>query len=130
MRKLFTTSRGRREGALDGLNLFFGALLGANLGTLDGLRLVSYVQLVTLLAGTVVALRVVSLSEQIGRALVVLALYAVLLLMLANVPALRPAGMALDDLHKLLATLALWVTFVVVIELVSRKRGAAEPDAG
>jgi hypothetical protein len=115
---------------VDGLNLFFGALLGANLGTLEGLRLVSYVQLVTLLAGTVMALRVVSMSEQFGRALVLLALYAVLLLALANVPALRPAGMELNNLHKLLATLALWVTFVVVIELVSRKTAAAEPDAG
>jgi hypothetical protein len=130
MRRFFTTSRGRREGALDGLNLFFGALLGANLGTLDGLRLVSYVQLVTLLAGTVMALRVVSLSERLGRALVVLALYAALLVMLATVPAVHPAGMELGDLHKLIATLALWVTFVMMIELVSRKTAAAEPDAG
>ncbi|MEA3017866.1 MAG: hypothetical protein QOI38_2588 [Sphingomonadales bacterium] len=129
MRRLFRTSRGRREGAVDGLNLFFGALLGANLGTLDGLRLVSYVQLVTLLAGTVMALRVVSLSERLGRALVVLALYAAMLVMLATVPAFHPAGMALGDLHKLVATLALWVTFVVVIEIVTRKT-AAEPDAG
>lgn len=49
-----------RAGAIDGLNLFFGALLGANLGTLDHIRLVEYVQLIVLLAGTVVTVRMVS----------------------------------------------------------------------
>ena len=45
MKSLFINTAGGKAGAVDGLNLFFGALLGANLGTLDRLRLFEYVKL-------------------------------------------------------------------------------------
>ena len=131
MRKWLTQGRGRREGAIDGLNLFFGALLGANLGTLDGLKLVTYVQLVTLLAGTVMALRVACTAEKRAPALAVLALYVALLIALVKLPGLQPAGLATEDLHRLAATLALWVTFVIVLEVAARQKDvpAAEKEA-
>lgn len=113
---------------MDGLNLFFGALLGANLGTLEGLKLVTYVQLATLLAGTVMALRIVSTTEQRGRALIVLGVYGLLLAALVKVPALAPRGMDPDDLNKLVATLGVWVGFVLILELVSARAAAREAE--
>jgi hypothetical protein len=127
MKSLFANTPGGKAGAIDGLNLFFGALLGANLGTLEGLALYDYVQLVVLLAGTVMALRMVSTSERRIYMLAVLALYAVLLAALVTVPALKPEGMATGDLHRLVATLAVWVLFVLGSELSPVKEAPAAP---
>ena len=129
MRRLFRNTAGGKAGAIDGLNLFFGALLGANLGTLDALRLVDYIQLTTLLAGTVMAVRMVSTSERRTRMLAVLAVYAAPLVALALLPDLKPANMKVDDLHRLVATLAVWVAFVLMIEM-SPLSEAADPPPG
>src|SRR5687768_4800048 len=67
MKRRFAIERERRTGAIDGLNLFFGALLGANLGTLGGLKLVNYMQMIAILAAMVIALRVLSASAKRGR---------------------------------------------------------------
>lgn len=117
MRSLFRNTAGGKAGAVDGLNLFFGALLGANLGTLDRLRLVEYVWLATLLAGTVMTVRMVSTSERRPFMLAVLGIYGALLGALVLLPDWKPKNMAVDDLHRLVATLAVWVIFVLGIEL-------------
>jgi hypothetical protein len=112
---------GQRAGAIDGLNLFFGALLGANLGTLDGLRLVDYIKLISLLAATVMALRMVSTSEKRSYMLLLLAVYVFLLAGLVSIPAMKPQGMDIADLNRLVATLAIWVAFAMGIELAPRR---------
>ena len=129
MRSLFRNTAGGKAGAIDGLNLFFGALLGANLGTLDSLRLVDYIQLTTLLAGTVMTVRMISTSERRPLMLAVLAVYAALLVALVALPDFKPANMEVDDLHRLVATLAVWVIFVLGIEL-SPIRELPAPPAG
>ena len=103
---MFVNTRGGKEGATDGLNLFFEALLGANLGTLDAMRLVDYIQLTTLLAATVMALRMVATAERRAYMFVVLAMYALLLVALVMLPNLKPEGLLVEDLHRLVATLA------------------------
>ncbi len=113
-----------RIGAIDGLNLFFGALLGANLGTLDGLRLVDYVKLIALLAGTVIALRLVSSVGQSRNVLILLGVYAALLASLVLIPGLQPPGLSDADLHRLAATLAIWVGVALAIEFAFSR---AEP---
>ena len=127
MRSMFRYDARGKVGAIDGLNLFFGALLGANLGTLDRLRLVDYVQLAILLAGTVMAVRMVSTSEQRGLMLGVLSVYALLLVCLVLIPGAKPDAMALDDLHRLVATLAVWVIFILGIELSPLHQAPAPP---
>jgi hypothetical protein len=127
MKNLFVSTEGGKAGAVDGLNLFFGALLGANLGTLEGLSLPEYVKLIVLLAGTVMALRMVSTSERRVYMFVVLGLYALLLVGVALVPELQPKGMRLEDLQRLLATLAVWVAFVLGSELTPVKRAEPPP---
>jgi predicted permease len=117
MRSWFRNTPGGKAGAIDGLNLFFGALLGANLGTIQGMRLANYVQLVVLLAGSVMVVRMLSTSERRAQMLVTLAVYAVLLATIVSVPALQPEGIADSDLHRLVATLGVWVLFVLGAEL-------------
>jgi hypothetical protein len=128
MRSLLRSTEGGKAGMIDGLNLFFGALLGANLGTLDRLPIFQYAKLILLLAGTVMAVRMVSTSEQRGRMLAVLLVYAALLAGLVFVPDMQPKGMSLDDLHRLGATLGIWIGFVILAEF-SPVRKAAPADA-
>jgi len=116
MKSLWKQTKLEKVGSVDGFNLFFGALLGANLGTLDAVPLQDYVTLVVMLAGTVAVLRMVSTSERRLWALATLALYIGLLAVVLTDPKMRPEGLAQDDLHRLVATLAIWILTVVGIE--------------
>ena len=127
MRRLFFPAKGRTEGATDGLNLFFGALLGANLGTITGLKLVTYVQLIVLLVSTVMALRIFAMSEKRSFAGLMLGLYVIALFALARTPGLQPAGLATADLHRLVATLIIWIVMVVLLEIFSSRNAARTP---
>jgi hypothetical protein len=129
LRSRFAKEPGHRAGAIDGLNLFFGALLGANLGTLAGLKLVHYLQLVCLLAALVMALRIVSTAEDRRKPLLVLAAYVVLLTGLAIFPDMMPFGLPKEDLHRLLATLGIWIGVGLIIEF-SPTIGASTPTPG
>jgi hypothetical protein len=115
-RYLLLTSR-ERAGTIDGINLFFGALLGANLGTLNSLTLHQYLTFIVFLAGTVMALRMISTTERRGFAMTFVAFYSVLIAAMWNIPALQPRGLAEADLHKTLATVAIWIGTVVLQEL-------------
>ena len=120
---------------MDGINLFFGALLGANLGTLGDLKLVAYVQLMAVLVGTVMALRIFSTAENRKLAVMLLGVYMVALAVLVAVPGFQPSGMRETDLHRLVATLTVWVAMVVMLEifaarLARRQTTVAIDDAG
>ena len=95
MRNFFRNTAAGKSGTIDGLNLFFGALLGANLGTLQGMTLPVYVQLIVLLAGTVVVLRLLSTSDNRPLVFATLAFYAVIIAAILLLPRLHPKGMAL-----------------------------------
>ena len=122
MKNFFGRGEGRKKGALDGLNLFFGALLGANLGTLHELRLVTYIQLIVVLVGTVMALRMVSTSENRTREFLLLGCYLMALIALVVVPGLQPTGMSNGDLNRLVATLIIWVVMVLLLEVLPRRK--------
>ena len=121
-----------RRGGIDGLNLFFGALLGANLGTLDGLTTEDYVKLIALLACTIMSLRMLSTSERRWLILISLAVYCGFLAMIYVTPQLQPEGLPADDLNKLLLTIAIWVVSVVSMEFwpVHHSEAAPPPDEG
>lgn len=122
MKSLLLSTEGGKAGTIDGLNLFFGALLGANLGTLGQMSLAAYAQLIVLLAGMVMALRMLSTSPKRGMMLSVIGVYAILLGATALVPALRPKGMPVADLHRLAVTLGIWLVFVVAAELAPMEK--------
>jgi hypothetical protein len=116
MRRPRPATRARKTAAMDGLNLFFGALLGANLGTLEGLKLVHYLLMIALLAGMVMALRMVSTAGARRQMLLLLGLYALLLSGVVVSPSLRPEGLATEDLYRLIATMFVWIGIGLAIE--------------
>ena len=127
MRQYLRQTHRERMGSIDGVNLFFGALLGANLGTVEQLPLGEYVQLIMILAGTVVTLRVVSTSERRGYALATLALYVLLVTLFLAVPPFRPEGLSADAAARMGATLAVWILLVLTLELWPVKLDEVRP---
>jgi len=121
--RLLRQTQSSKVGSLDGLNLFFGALLGANLGTVEKIPLFDYVKLIILLAGTVMTIRIISTSKQRRYALGLTALYAVLIASMFFSDELRPEGMTPEEVNRLLATLGIWMVFVLAVELTP-----ARPD--
>jgi hypothetical protein len=81
------------------------------------MHLFDYGQLIVLLAGTVMVLRMLSTSERRIYMFMTLAFYVAIMAAILLVPALQPKGMALDDLHRLVVTLGIWVLFVLASEL-------------
>ena len=122
MKSWFRNTAGGKVGTIDGLNLFFGALLGANLGTMDAMPLADYLKTIVLLAGTVVVLRMLSTSEQRVKMLVVLGVYVAVIASMVLVPSLQPTGMAPGDFQRLVATLAVWLVLVLATEFLPSER--------
>lgn len=128
-RNLFRNSAGDKAGSIDGLNLFFGALLGANLGTMQGLPLSQYSRLILLLAGSVMALRMLSTSERRWKVFAVVALCVAAIGGLLFIPAQQIKGLPADSLHKLIVTLAVWLVCVLLVEFSpGEKETLAEPS--
>jgi len=112
---MFQTER-EKGGTLDGINLFFGALLGANLGSLDGVSLTGYALIVLVLAGMVMALRTFAESERRFYASFTLAAYMFgVSFLLYRGTALD--GFAVEDRWRLAITIAIWVSAVVMAVL-------------
>lgn len=122
MARLWQQTEGEKRGMVAGLSLFFGALLGANLGTLGDLPLRDYVFLVILLVGAVATIQMSVTSERRGYAIGLILFYMLLLAAVYLVPSLRPA-LAEADLAKLLATLAIWLGSVVLVEVTPAVAG-------
>ncbi len=116
MKPLFSHTRREKLGIIDGINLFFGALLGANLGTVGGMPLTDYVVLIALLASLVMAIRMTSVSERRLYAYVMLALCAAIFLAILLVPAARPDGLEEDDLNRLIATILIWIAATSAVD--------------
>lgn len=128
MKRFFRNTAGEKSGSIDGLNLFFGALLGANLGTMQALPLNEYLKLMLLLAGTVMVLRMISTSERRAKVFAVLGLYVLVLGAMWFVPRFAPKALPTEDLHRLIATLAIWLGCVLLVEL-SPMREDPSPNA-
>lgn len=103
-------------------SMFFGALLGANLGTLSGLPVADYVSVVALLIGWVMALQLVSVARSRAYAAVTLSIYGGMLLFAYTTDQLRPSGLSEGDFAKLAATLGMWLVLVAIIELTPKLR--------
>ena len=61
--------------------------------------------------------------------LAVLGVYGAVLLALVTAPSFKPANMDVGDLHRLVATLSVWISFVLGLELSPvRETPAPEPE--
>ena len=117
MRDMFRSTSGGKAGAIDGLNLFFGALLGANLGSIQGMTLPYYVELIFLLAAVVMTVRMLSTSPRRTYMLASIALYVVIGAAFLLWKPFQPKGVAPADLQRLATTLAIWLALVLFTEL-------------
>jgi hypothetical protein len=117
LQALWTQTAREKTATVDGINLFFGALLGANLGSIEGLGLFDYAKLIFILAGTVMTLRIFSTSERRSYAAGLLGAYVVLVGLFLYILHRRPAGFAPADVERLAVTLAIWLGAVIAVEL-------------
>src|SRR3954447_11832569 len=117
MKDLFRSTSGGKAGAVDGLNLFFGALLGANLGTIQGMTLPYYVELIFLLAAVVMTVRMLSTSPRRMYILACIALYVLIGAAFLLWKPLQPKGVPVADLQRLATTLGIWVMLVLAAEI-------------
>ncbi|MEO7365139.1 MAG: hypothetical protein ABIW03_02350 [Sphingomicrobium sp.] len=83
-----------------------------------------------MLAGTVMALRMISTSERRIMMLVVLAMFALLLAGMVLLPTLQPKGMSADDVCRLVATLGVWVAFVLAAALSPVRKADPADELG
>ena len=116
MAKFWSQTEREKRGTVAGLGIFFGALLGANLGTLGELPLRDYIFLVILLAGAVVTIQMTMTSERRGYVVGTFAIYLVVMAMMYLLPDTRPE-IPEDDLLKLAATMGIWLVATLSVEL-------------
>lgn len=119
MKSLFQMTQGERRAAVAGVNLFFAALLGANLGNLNELSLKEHIFLSVLIAGAVSGLFVAAVSSRRTLSFSILIAYALLLGTLVLLP--RPGLIDLIDsetqLQSIVATLVVWTTFLILMRI-------------
>lgn len=117
MKDLFRSTSGGKAGAIDGLNLFFGALLGANLRSIQGMPLPYYVELIFLLAAVVMTVRMLSTSPRRTYMLVSIALYVLIGAAFLLWKPFQPKGVAVGDLQRIATTLGIWLVLALAAEL-------------
>jgi hypothetical protein len=109
-------TEGERRGALAGVNLFFAALLGANLGTIKISSVSEQVFLSVLVAGAVAGLFTAAVSTRRSTSIGILAGYAILLAALILVPGIGPGEVG-PQLQSLVVTLAVWTGFLIIMRI-------------
>lgn len=117
MKGLFRQTEREKRGTLAAMNLFFGALLGANLGTIGAASASDYVLLVTLIGGAVSSIYVALASERRRFALTMLAFYAALIGFALVTPGRALKSVPEADFQRIVLTLGIWVVFAAVAEL-------------
>ena len=127
MAKFWQQTTGEKHSTIASLGLFFGALLGANLGTLSDLPLRDYILIIVLLAGAVSMIQITVASERRAYVAATSVLYVAVLGAIYFVPDLRPA-MSESDLLKLLATLGVWLAATVAIEITPTVEDSAHRE--
>ena len=114
---VLTYSDEERRATMVGVNLFFGALMGANLGVTERLPLGDYAQLVVLLCGMITGMFTIVVSQRRSVVIVTSGAIAVILgmIVLSAVDLVPPDAVA--DLHRIIVTLLIWLAFIVAVKL-------------
>ncbi len=111
-------TRGEKRAALTGINLFFGALIGANLGSLERLALRDYLLLIIVVSMIVLYLQLAPVARRRGPHLINLALMVggLFFLLMTDVGAALFEGRERPSPH-LFVTICLWLVSVATIEV-------------
>jgi membrane-associated protease RseP (regulator of RpoE activity) len=121
MKHLFIHSEDERRASVTGMNIFFGALLGVNLGAFNDLELRDYASLAFLLGGAVAGLFIIAVSRRRAVVVSMVLLYAGLLTALMLNPSLRPERMD-EEIGKIIATLAIWLFFILIVRITPARK--------
>ena len=115
---------GEYHASINGLNIFFGAVLGVVMAGTESLKSWDFAFVLLLTAATIVAILNISTSSRraIYAVLAAVAIFFLPWLM----ERLISDGAALPD--KLQPTLAVWTAMTVAIEFAPREKPAAEPE--
>lgn len=128
MRALIAQPENERRAAFAGVNLFFGVLLGANLGSINIIPIADYVKMVILLSGSVMALYTIAVSTRPRLIWSLVIIYGALLAVTVAVPDLRPEGME-AEMERIIATLAIWLTCLVIVRLTPQTTPTGDEQA-
>ena len=127
--KLISYAGDERRATISGVNLFFSALLGANLGTLGDVPLDQYLQLTIILVGAVTAILTIAITRRRSMAIWSGLAVALLIFVIAFVVGRRMGELA-DDFQKMAITLGVWLVMLLVVrftpEAVPQPEQAAE----
>ena len=123
MKGLLSYAQDERRATVAGINLFFSALLGANLGAMNSIPLSEYFQMVLILAGAVTAVLTLAVSK---RPVIMWTTGLLLLLILAPfvlVDDFGPNRIA-GELDRLAVTLAVWVVMLLMVRATPSSDGS------
>ncbi len=124
-------TRTEKRAAVNGLNLFFGALIGANLGTLENLALPDYTIIVIMVCLTVLYIQLAPVARQRWLYVVILAFYVgILYLLLMSPGGFHPFEDRPRPQPHLFVTICLWLASVAYIELrpMAKPEGKSRPE--
>jgi len=115
------------QASLNGLNIFFGAILGVSVGGIETLAPVPFMMLLFMVAAVVIAILYISASpHRIAYAVILMTALGLVLLLRAPTDLLF-GSIPLPD--KLLPTLIVWTAAVIVVEF-SPRESTSRPVGG
>jgi len=120
-------TKAEREAYRNGLSLFFGALLGAHLGTLETLPLIQYAIFVCSLVGVVMALQAIGRARNRFYALYLIATFLILLALSYDRAVTDLANVTRSQIDRLYVMLAIWFGAVLIIEITPVVGGDRTP---
>ena len=117
---------------IDGVNLFFSALLGANVGVMNDMPLNDYFKMILLLTGAVTAIFTMAVSERRSVFWSTGLAFAVILLGLGVAPPV-PSDESRQDFHRLVVTMGVWLGMLLLLRFTTErsiKKGSAMSTRG
>lgn len=119
LRRVFRMTEREYRANIEGLNIFFGAVLGFVLAGSENLAMLPFAGLLLIVAGTVISILYISSSDKrVTYALLTVMLVAVLPRVMGNL-----LGHGTPMPPKVQPTLAVWAAMTILIEFLPRDRG-------
>lgn len=106
-------------GFRSGTNLFFGALIGANLGTISDVPLIEYVFIITFLSLTAIILQIVVATGNILYALTQ-CIVVILLTLYAFYYEKLFSSLSTDEANQIIATIIVWVAMTTLTKIIGK----------
>ena len=122
IKTLLTYTQDERRATLTGINLFFSALLGANLGGLSEVGLTDYAKYVILLAGAVTGVLTIGVAQRRSTVISTALAFAVVLGSIIVVP-----GIVGEDFRRMAVTLIIWLVLLLLVRFTPATEGPSGP---